>query len=285
MKRKILSAAIAAVVAGLFGSAVRADQIEINATFHTGSLNQGVLINDATYLPVGTYAAGVYNFTVASTAGVVDIPAGTPTSPLSVSQLATAGIANGTTFQGICVDFTHEINDNTPHSWSVVQLQGVPASPSGNSGDGNGVGISQIQALAIGDLWDAARVNTLTAATAARLQIAIWDVLYDSPVGSNTNSLFQSNGNIAGAMMDASAALTLATTTYNGNHNAEPDVYALVDAPVGGFTQDFAIVGPVQTNVSGTPLPRAALAGFPLLAGLAGFELLRKRRGGKLQVV
>ena len=104
-------------------------------------------------------------------------------------------------FQGICIDFTHGVTNGSSSNYTVADLTAVGPLQ-------NGLGINLTQARAISYLWDNA--PPLTADTARRLQLAVWDVIYDP---TNTGTLFAGNTNIAGAQSDAIAAETFASSS------------------------------------------------------------------------
>jgi hypothetical protein len=257
MKREIL---LALAACGLMGSAGLADTVNVNATFNENpSLIQNVNITDPTFIATGTYGTGVYDFGVNSETG-------SPTStPLTLAQVQSLG----SPLQGVCIDFTHEISNGNVSDYTVTNLAGILSGI-------NGVGVSGPQALAISHLWDMAAASPLNDNTAAELQLAVWDVLYDP---TNSITLFSGNSNIGAARTDATNAEAWAAA----NSTATPDVFALINT---SGAQSFAFL--VGSTIAGgdtpVPLPSSATLGFTLLAAFGGFRTLRKHRASKLQM-
>lgn len=290
MKQKLLAAAIAAVACGVFSLAVKADSVTVGATFNDDSNSVGANIisnyndtdNGSTTTTVDSLA-GVYTFKVTSFTGSAS------STPLTLSQVQTAlGTVSspasvGSLFSAICIDFTHNISIGTSATWTVENLASVGTLD-------NGVGISNHQAAAIGYLYNHYSGSNGSPASndlAAQLQLAVWDIVYDGSAFSNgaspTPTVSYSGAVTAGSSSDAYLALGNATTAWNDTSSSTPtDVYALVTT---SGTQNFTFLAlGDNTSVVGTPLPRSATAGLSLLAGLAGFHLLRKRQDIKLKI-
>ncbi len=239
----------------VLGSTCLGDTVSLNATYNQNpALIENVGIGDLPFINPGAYQAGVYNFTINA------YNSGSPSStPLTLAQVQAAIGGVGSAFQGICIDFTHGITDGNVSNYTVANLTDVGPLQ-------NGLGITSSQALAISNLWDNA--PPLTADTAARLQMAVWDVIYDP---TNTGTLFAGNTNIAGAQSDAIAAETWAAA----NPGASPDVYAMITTD---GTQNFAfLVGTSNNNNNLVPLPSAAVSGLALLAAFGCFRLIGRQ--------
>ena len=237
------------------GSTCLADTVSLNATYNQNpALLENVGIGDPPIINPGTYQAGVYNFTINA------YNSGSPSStPLTLAQVQAAIGGVGSVFQGICIDFTHGVTNGSSADYTVADLTAVGPLQ-------NGVGITAGQALAISYLWDNA--PPLTADTATRLQLAVWDVIYDP---TNTGTLFAGNTNIAGAQSDAIAAEAWAAA----NSSATPDVYAMITTE---GTQNFAfLVGTSNNHNNMVPLPSSAAAGLVLLAAFGCFRFIGRQ--------
>ena len=148
---------------------------------------------------------------------------------------------DGTAVDSFCIDILQESNKNLL-PYDIVPLSNAPQSPIGP--------MQEEKALAISKLWDKNYNPAMSTSAAAALQVAIWEVLVDGPVGGNINT-----GDFKSAYTGAQALLN-ELTNWNGTAN----LFAFSNPSY----QDYATRAPV-------PEPATMLLLGAGLIGLAGF--------------
>lgn len=147
---------------------------------------------------------------------------------------------DGTAVDSFCIDILQESNRSLLQ-YDIVPLSNAPQSPIGP--------MKQAQALAISKLWDKNYNPAMSTSAAAALQVAIWEVLVDGPLGDI------SAGNFMSTYVGAQALLN-ELTNWNGTAN----LFAFSNPSY----QDYATRAPV-------PEPATMLLFGAGLIGLAGF--------------
>ncbi|MCZ7636873.1 MAG: VPDSG-CTERM sorting domain-containing protein [Verrucomicrobia bacterium] len=136
----------------------------------------------------------------------------------------------GSEFKSFCLDL-YDFSDTSYHDYSKAALKDAPQSV-GNSG----IAMGTLGAEAVKKLW---AMNYQTAlsnpATAAALQVAIWEAVNDADVGLNlAGGSFVLN--TTGSIRTAAQAMLDAVGSYNG---PTPDLFAWVNTTDATHYQDY----------------------------------------------
>jgi hypothetical protein len=247
------------VVAGLLTTAMAAQADTVTATFElpanagttgtvAGSTIPGINGND--------YYASIYNF----------VDATSPGGSLGLPASGTSG-----EFQGVCVDFSHEITNGETVTWNVSSLGAIyDESPPTINGITD---LTHTQVNALGYLYATLPpdLSSLDPDQKTQFQMAVWDVIY--PGTTYAGDVAGSNG--AFAQSDADAAVAWANTNFPSSYMGE-GVTVLIDgfqtSNPGNLSQDFAVAF-VNGTFGGTP-PRPTPLPAAFGSGLAGLGVL-----------
>lgn len=191
---------------------------------------------------VGIGANEVVNIT-SSTLGTADVYAG-------IVKLTVNGIAT----DGFCID---------PFHWSVSGPQSYDAEPLADGPKPPGGAMGSLAATYIEKLWTQLYSPTMNNATAAQLQIAIWDVIAADPASKLNNVTFTVNGNDYGGL-NAMLAVEGDTTTVPANLMA-------VSGPSG---QDYVIP---NSGGGGGSVPDGGTTVMMLGGALCGLACMRRK--------
>lgn len=229
-----------------------------------------VILDSSTLEPGGTFKAGEYDWTRTD----------------SGSQ--TYSFMTGKTFSTFCIEITQFIKTGTSYNWEVVNLASAPT-PGAGQGSNTTAGMGAARANMLQELFeknystlydgaDAAEKNL----RAAAFQVAIWEVVFEGPIGASYPSPLKSmEGNFrldaAYGTIGTKAQAYLDTVTSSGAYGG-PQTY-LLQAITNGYRQDQLVVSPAfppgdpPTAVPAPPGLVLALSGL-----LPGLGLLRPRR-------
>lgn len=193
MKRVTGLAAVCAVLAvpGLvsYAGLVRAEQV--NATFNSVSPSRSASFSTNSGSNYTGTVAGVFNFTGGSGDGL-DL------APIGNEQ-----------FVGFCIDLADEIRYNETWTWDVIDLAQAPDPINDNFMGATKAGdLSRMLATYLPDFSTA---STLSADQAAGLQLAIWEIVWETSDStyslSSGNARFTSDAdaiNLANTYLDSS---------------------------------------------------------------------------------
>jgi hypothetical protein len=270
MKTQILALASCVAVLGVAAMATRADTV--TATFN--GLQWGGTV----------YVASNYNDSLAGTANnaYVDVYTGiygfTETSPGSNLPL-----------NAVCVDVAHNIYGGNSGTYNVVPVDQVGTI-------NNGVGISPLQAVALGYLAGSlpTDLSTVTNDAAGIFQMAVWDLLYNgggtysgvtgqpAPTISFTSYSLSADGIQTAANYAADA---YAEAKHNPSGTGVEGVLALVNTDNLPLQSFMLVIGGTATPLARpVPLPASAGVGFVTLALFGALFVIRKRLSRRAQI-
>ncbi len=174
-------------------------------------------------------------------------------SPVNVYAGIVKLTVNGIPTDGFCID---------PFHWSVSGPQSYDSEPLADGPKPPGGAMGSLAATYIEKLWTQLYSPTMNNATAAELQIAIWDVIASDPASKLNNVTFTVNGQDYGG---AAAALGIQsdTTTVPANLMA-------VSGPSG---QDYV----VPNSGGGGSVPDGGTTIMLLGGSLCGLACMRRK--------
>jgi hypothetical protein len=263
--RKLILAGALASVAIAFAGAARADLGTVTASYD-GQM-PGTLwarLGGGDMARMGGYYVGLSQFTESLT---------------------------GARFYGFCIDLAQGIKPGT-YTWTEGSLAGAPV----GSGGATPYAIQQWQADRISQLWQAHYVqdvwqggNTFSAANAAAFQAAVWEIIYQAPIGPDrgvpvdpltydVSSGWNQTGHVGFQATTPSGGGWTATIAGTANSwlrslQGDPTTAAL-ESLRSYVTQDFVVIGAKSSGNVLVSAP-AAIVIATLGLGLVGWA---KRR-------
>lgn len=245
-KLSALSSALTLTGLFVFGGVAQADTV--TATFGASA---------SPLAPVGaSYSTNSGTNDTGTMAGLWTFTGATYYSP-GVDLVGLAGAADDT-FVGFCIDLRDGIGWGQKESWNLIDLWRAPNPSAGSMGPDKADDLSRMLATYLPDFSKAS--STLSAAQAAGLQLAIWEIVWE------TNSAYSISGGTARFTSSADAQ-NWATSYLSGRWapNGLTNLKAISLPTAGSETpkvQDFL--------VQVVPIPAAAwLFGSALLGTLA----------------
>lgn len=180
-----------------------------------------------------------------------------------INWLQTAGdydMGPGDTFYSYCIELTQQINPGTTYTFSVVDLTAA-SNPA----------ITDEKATLLGKLWGQSHHEVGSSANhAAAFQIAIWEILSDSPLSLTGGSFKATDPNAQPAQIAKGWLETVGS--YSG---LMPTLKALHSSTA---QDQIFFVPPTPETAVVVPLPAAVWAGGALIALITARKSLRKRQ-------
>jgi hypothetical protein len=304
MKRKILSAAVAAITFGMIASASRADTADGTVVLTLPTVGQFGVGGEFTAQMSGPAHAGT------SDANVY----------IATQSLPAQGSAGGTTFQTFCIEAGSHDEDFNP---GVTYNAYIVSQPPSTSPPLSFMKLNAVTSNLFGAFWNgdlaSAQMNGYSGydysnssvggasrtASAAELQFAIWvaqgdaGIIYGSsstPPGLGDSTDYDSQVGILEADYGTYLTSSQLTQSYDLYQLGLGATYALDGTNVAvlglgdpeGYYQAQLVVtttAGMQAVLGDSPLPKSGLSGFCLLGGLAGFQGLRKLQRSKRRLV
>ena len=174
-------------------------------------------------------------------------------NPVNVYAGVVKLTVNGIATDGFCID---------PFHWSVSGPQSYDSEPLADGPKPPGGAMGSLAATYIEKLWTEFYSPTMDNATAAKLQIAIWDVIGSDPASKLNNAIFTVNGNDYGGL-NAMLAIEGDTTTLPAN----------LMAVSGPNSQDYVI----PNSGGGGSVPDGGTTIMLLGGALCGLECMRRK--------
>jgi hypothetical protein len=243
---KLSAVSSALILAGMFmfGGSAQADTVTTN--FANVTPGQNVTVNSTTPAFNSGTSAGVFNHTITASS-----PSGIDLSPAGTNQ-----------FVAFCADLSDTAGDNVVYN--IVGLENIPDPVGSNMGSAKAWDISRMLYNALGA--NLAAASGLPDVNAAGLQIAVWEVVFETSGTYNTGL-----GNIT---FSNNASAIAAANTYLGGISGTMGMAGLV-----GLTntsrQDFI--------AQVVPIPAAAWLFGSALVGIAGVGRRKLSKDRELQ--
>jgi hypothetical protein len=192
------------------------------------------------------------------------------TGATSVAMGPGVGVS-GSLFQTFCLESNENISTGTTYNWSALSTASVNGGYSGGNPDPLDAKTAYLYHQFItGSLsgYNYAQGGGRVA-SATSLQLAIWQIEGEIQPGALTTAY---NSNLQAQAWVAAAASAVASGQWTGIG----DVRVINPTASNGDNAQSMLVETIQV-VTPVPLPRAALLGVGLMAGLGGVGALRRR--------
>jgi hypothetical protein len=192
------------------------------------------------------------------------------TGATSVAMGTGVGVS-GSLFQTFCLETTENISTKTTYSWSTLDTAATGGGYSGGNPDALDARTAYLyHQFVSGSLSGYTYTQgSGRVASATALQLAIWQIEGEIQPGALTTAY---NGNAQAQAWVAAATSAVATGQWSGLGN----VRVINPTASNGDNVQSMLVETIQV-VTPVPLPRAALLGVGLMAGLGGVGVLRRR--------
>jgi hypothetical protein len=194
----------------------------------------------------------------------------------------TGSVAQGTDFKTYCIEVFQDVYLTSPASSYLFDFYGLSDAPKpgeGVTGLGSGTGMGSTKAALISELWGRDYTNALSsAANEAAFQLAIWKIVYETPLGGSLN-LTLNTGNFQ-ALSTTNSSIRSTSQTYLNGLDGKGTMASLLALSSPDYQDQITDMVPPPTT---TPLPSALSSGLGLLAIAAVFH--RRPRGVALATV
>ena len=177
----------------------------------------------------------------------------------------TGSVAQGTDFKTYCIEVFQDVYLTSPassYTFDFYSLSNAPKPGDGVTTLGSGTGMGSTKAGLISELWGRDYADASTSAIkGAAFQLAIWKIVYETPLGGSLD-LTLSAGNFK-ALATTNSLITSTSQTYLNGLNGTGTKASLIALSSPTYQDQITDVVPPPAT---SPLPSALSSGLGLLA-------------------